>query len=403
MTLLRRPGGITAPQGFCAAGIHAGIKASGALDLALVVSTIQGTMAGLFTRNRLPAAPVVVNRQKLRTRLGQAIIINSGNANACTGPQGLQQAKAMAKVTAQHLGLPVGSVYVGSTGIIGQPLPIEKISRAIPLLVQRLRRAGHTEAARAIMTTDTVPKEAAFQTTIGDCLVTVGGMAKGAGMIHPDMATMLAYLTTDAAIEPGLLQHMLTQAVRQSFNCISIDGETSTNDMVLCLANGLAGNPILREGMSDCATFQQALTATCETLALKIVQDGEGATKVAHIVVKGARTSLEAKRVANTIATSPLVKTAFFGEDPNWGRIAAAIGRARARISPRQFHIWVNQVALVRNGIGVGPSAERQARRIMKRRQFTITVEIGPGSGMHHCWTTDFSYEYVKINAAYHT
>jgi len=282
-------GGITAPLGFLAAGIATGIKKRGIRDLALLVSERAGPIAGLFTRNRLPAAPVVLDRLHLRHRTGRAIIINSGNANACTGPRGLADAEEMARLVARRLDARPRTVFVGSTGVIGQPLPMSCIRRSLPVLLQRLRRSGGREAARAIMTTDQRIKEVAVQDRIAGRLVTVGGMAKGAGMIHPDMATMLAYLSTDAAIAQSALQQSLRHAVNRSFNCISVDGDTSTNDTVLCLANGMAGNPTLRAGSPGFAAFRRLLDHACHSLAMQVCRDGEGVTKVVQILVVGAR------------------------------------------------------------------------------------------------------------------
>ncbi len=394
-------GGVTAAKGFLASGIHAGVKPAPNLDLALVFSQAEGPIAGVFTKNQLAAAPVRVDRGKLQKGRGRAIIINSGNANACTGKQGLKDAKAMATSVAQQLRVSPATVYVGSTGIIGRPLPIRAITQALPHLVRRLRRSGHTEAAQAIMTTDTKPKEAAFQARIGKQIVTVGGMAKGSGMIHPDMATMLAFLTTDAAIDSESLQQALMKAVDRSFNCISVDGETSPNDMVLCLANGLAGNPIVKRGTTGLESFQRLLNEACLSLALQIGRDGEGCTKLVEIKVKGTKTNKEAKRVAHTIATSVLVKTALFGEDPNWGRVLAAIGRSAVPLSPNAIGLWFNNIPVVRAGVGIGPHVEKQAQRIMQRQHFTMTVALGKGPGVYRIWTTDLSYEYIKINASY--
>lgn len=394
-------GGVTAAKGFLAAGIHAGVKPAPTLDLALVFSQAEGPIAGVFTKNQLAAAPVIVDRGKLQKGRGRAIIINSGNANACTGKQGLRDAKAMATSVAQQLKVSPATVYVGSTGIIGRPLPIRAITQALPHLVRRLRRSGHTEAAQAIMTTDTKPKEAAFQTRIGKQIVTIGGMAKGSGMIHPDMATMLAFLTTDVAIDSESLQQALMKAVDQSFNCLSVDGETSPNDTVLCLANTSAGNPILKLGSARFNTFQNLLNQVCLSLALQVIRDGEGCTKCVKIQVEGTKTTKEAKQVAQTIATSPLVKTALFGEDPNWGRILAAIGRSGIRLLPNAISLRLNGVPLVKYGLRIGPHAEKRAQRIMKRKQYSIRATLGRGPGFSHIWTTDLSFQYIEINSSY--
>ena len=394
-------GGITAPHGFVAAGIHAGIKKPSVPDLALVVSAKDGPIAGVFTTNRIAAAPVVLDRLHLRRGIGRAIIVNSGNANACTGRRGLADAEAMARLVAGRLKTDIRSVFVGSTGVIGQPLPIDRIRQAIPHLVRRLARSGARDAARAILTTDKTVKQVAVQARIAGRLVTVGGMAKGSGMIHPDMATMLAYLTTDMAITQPALRRALARAVAPSFNCISVDGDTSTNDTVLCLANGLAGNAVLREGSKDFEIFQTLLDRACLSLAMQVCRDGEGVTKVVQILVTGGRTEAEAGRIARTIGTSSLVKTALFGEDANWGRIMAAIGRAEVRINPEKVSLAFENVPIVKQGVGLGPSAERRIAQIIRRKEFTITVGLGQGTATARLWTTDLSYEYVKINASY--
>ena len=399
--LKRTKGGVTAAKGFRAAGLHAGIKPHPLLDMALIVSDAEGPIAGVFTKNQIPAAPVLLDRLHLKQQCGRAIVINSGNANACTGPQGLCDAEEMAKLVANHLTIPPTRVFVGSTGVIGPALPMSTIRKGIPLLMQRLKVSGHRNAAKAIMTTDTTIKEVAIQTQIGGKLVTIGGMAKGSGMIHPDMATMLAYITTDAAIKPSVLQTTLQQAVNLSFNNISVDGETSTNDTVLCLANGFAKNPLIQGNSSDRETFQTALNEVCHHLAIKICQDGEGATKVVKIEVLGARNSKEAKQLANTLATSPLVKTALFGEDPNWGRFIAAIGRAGPVIHPENIQISFDGVRIVRSGKETVPSVEKRIQRIMKKKTYTIATTVGKGKASAEVWTTDFSYDYVKINASY--
>ncbi len=396
-------GGITAPRGFLASGLHAGIKKPSLPDLALVVSEQEGPIAGVFTTNRVAAAPVLLDRRHLRGGVGRAIVVNSGNANACTGAGGLADAKEMARLVAHPLGTAVTRIFVGSTGVIGQPLPIQRIRAGMPALLKQLRRGGGRDAARAIMTTDVKVKEVAVQAKIAGRVVTVGGMAKGSGMIHPDMATMLAYLTTDAAISRPALQQALEAAVAVSFNSISVDGDTSTNDTVLCLANGLAGNPPIREGSPGLATFQALLDSACHNLALQVIRDGEGVTKVVELLVKGARTGAEAKLVAKTIATSSLVKTALFGEDANWGRIMAAIGRSGARIVPHKIGLAFAGIPIVKQGVTLGPTAERRLARVVRRKEFTITVDLGQGPHGTRLWTTDLSYDYVKINASYRT
>jgi glutamate N-acetyltransferase / amino-acid N-acetyltransferase len=393
--------GITAPLGFRAAGLHCGIKKAGVLDLALVVSDRSGPIGGVFTTNRVVAAPVALDRLHLRHGVGRAILINSGNANACTGRPGMAAAQRTAAVVARTLGIPIHEVFIGSTGVIGRPLPVDRIIKAVPALVERVSSLGGLSAARAILTTDLKPKAIARRARINGRTVIIGGMAKGSGMIHPALATMLGYLTTDAAITRTALQRALTQAVDDSFNCISVDGDTSTNDTVLCLANGLAGNRPITEGTSAFRQFVRLLTEACQPLALAICRDGEGVTKVVKIEVEGAGTTLQARQVANTIGTSNLVKTALFGEDANWGRVMAAIGRAGVTMDPAKINVSFGGVPMVRNGVGLGPAAERRIAKVFHRKEFTIQVKLGQGRHRSHLWTTDLSYDYVRINASY--
>lgn len=394
-------GGATAPLGFLASGVHCGIKKSPILDLALIVSSEPGPIAGLFTTNRLAAAPVLLDRLHLRCGTGQAVIVNSGNANACTGPQGLADAEEMAHLVAQRLNVEPHTVFVGSTGVIGQPLPMARIREGIPRVMSRARRTGGREAARAILTTDLKTKEAAASARIAGRTVTVGGMAKGSGMIHPDMATMLAYVTTDAAIEQAALQQALVASTNRSFNCISVDGDTSTNDTVLCLANSMARNFIIRAGSSEATEFQRLLDTVCFALAIKVCRDGEGVTKIVQLVVTGAKTTEDAKQIAKTIGTSCLVKTALFGEDANWGRIIAALGRSGIPIEPHRIALAFDGVPMVKSGVGLGRSAEQRISRVVRRKEFTISLDLGQGAATARLWTTDLSYDYIKINASY--
>ena len=393
--------GITAPLGFRAAGLHCGIKKPGLLDLALVVSEQSGPIAGVFTTNQVVAAPVIVDRLHLRRGVGRAILVNSGNANACTGRQGMAAARKTALLVARILNRPVHEVFIGSTGVIGRALPVDRILKALPELVHRLSPRGGAEAARAILTTDLKPKSVVRRARINGRTITIGGMAKGSGMIHPDMATMLGYLTTDAAITRTALQRALVQAVDASFNCISVDGDTSTNDTVLCLANGMAGNPQIKESTPAFRRFVRLLTEACEPLALAICRDGEGVTKVVKIEVTGASTRAQARAVARTIGTSNLVKTALFGEDANWGRVMAALGRAQVPIHPAKVRLSFGGVPMVRRGVGLGLGAERQIAKVFQRKEFTIAVGLGQGAHSSHLWTTDLSYDYVRINASY--
>ena len=393
--------GITAPQGFRAAGIHCGIKKPGLLDLALVASEQSGPIAGVFTRNQVIAAPVIVDRLHLRKGIGRAILINSGNANACTGAKGLAAAKLTATSIARRMNIPSHQVFIGSTGVIGRVLPVNRIIKGIPQLLSQLSDHGGLDAAQAIMTTDLHPKSVALQDTIDGRLITIGGMAKGSGMIHPNMATMLAYFTTDASITKSALQQALRFAVNESFNCISVDGDTSTNDTVLSLANGFAKNRTIKNGTVAFRRFLLLLTEACQALALAICRDGEGVTKVVNIEVMGATTVAQARQVAQTIATSNLVKTALFGEDANWGRVMAAIGRAGVPITPSKLNVWFGGVKMVQRGVGLGLVAEQHIAKVFRRKEFTITVGLGQGHHRAHMWTTDLSFDYVRINASY--
>ena len=393
--------GITAPQGFRAAGIHCGIKKAGLLDLALIVSEQSGPIAGVFTKNQVVAAPVIVDRLHLRQGIGRAILVNSGNANACTGAKGLADAKKTATLLARQMGVPSQQIFIGSTGVIGRVLPVDRIIKSIPQLLTRLSDRGGPDAARAIMTTDLRPKSIAVQDTIGGRLISIGGMAKGSGMIHPNMATMLAYLTTDASITRSALQQALNLAVNKSFNCISVDGDTSTNDTVLCMSNGMAENRTIKEGTVAFRRFQLLLTEACQALALAICRDGEGVTKVVNIEVTGAATVAQARQVAHTIATSNLVKTALFGEDANWGRVMAAIGRAGVPITPSKLSLSFGGVPMVEKGMGLGLAAEARIAKVFRQKEFTIAVGLGQGRQKAHIWTTDLSFDYVRINASY--
>lgn len=395
-------GGITAPQGFTAAGMHCGIKAKRELlDLALVVSEQPGAIAGVFTTNQVVAAPVIVDRTHLRRGTGRVLLVNSGCANVFTGPAGMTAAQEMVRLAAEHFHIPRHHVFIGSTGVIGGPLPIDRIVKGFPTLVSRARRSGGTEAARAIMTTDTRSKEIAVRQRIEGRTVTIGGMAKGSGMIHPNMATMLAYLATDAVVPSPLLQRLLIEAVDRTFNCISVDGDTSTNDTVLCLANGLAGHRSLRAGTPGARAFARLLHVACESLALQVVRDGEGLTKVVEIRVRGARHEADAKQVATTVGTSCLVKTALFGEDANWGRIMAAIGRAGVPIRAERISLAFSGVPILKRGNPLGTAAERRISKVFQRSEFTIEIDLGMGAGTARLWTTDLSYDYVRINASY--
>ncbi|MDR5694679.1 MAG: bifunctional glutamate N-acetyltransferase/amino-acid acetyltransferase ArgJ [Armatimonadota bacterium] len=395
----RIEGTVTTPKGFLAAGVHCGIKKE-SLDLALVYSTSLAAAAGVFTRNQVKAAPVQLSRQRV-PGYAQAIVINSGNANACTGLQGLADAEEMARLVAESLGISPEHVLVASTGVIGVPLPMERIRKGIEVITQALGPNGE-EAARAIMTTDSFPKMAAVQVEIGGTVVTVGGMAKGAGMIHPSMATTLCVMTTDAAIEPHLLQVCLEQAIDRSFNAISVDGDTSTNDSAFLLANGLAKNPPIRREGEEFARLQAAVDVVAGELSKLVVRDGEGATKLVEVRVKGALEHTDARKAAEAIATSLLVKTALYGGEPNWGRIMAAVGRSGARIQEDRITISICGEQVVVGGVGV-PGAFEAAAEKLKAKEVVISVDLGLGPGEATMWTCDLTEEYVRINSGYMT
>lgn len=395
-------GGVTAPQGFSACGIAAGIKKNGQPDLALIRSAVPATAAGVYTTNLVQAAPLQLNKEHLQDGQAQAIVINSGNANACTGEHGMVAALAMAGTTAQCLGVAKEDVIVASTGVIGVTMPVDTVVEGIRAAAQHISPEGGNEAAKAIMTTDTVLKEVAVQFKLGERNVTMGAMAKGSGMIHPNMATMLGFVTTDAKISSGLLQKALSQVVAQTFNMISVDGDTSTNDMVVLLANGLAGNEEIVEGTPEWQRFVEALTEVCTYLAKTIARDGEGATKLVEIRVLNAPTLEDARKAAMSINTSNLVKTAIFGEDANWGRILAAVGYSGANFDPEQVDIFLGQEQMAKDGVGLAFD-EDKARAILQQELILITVDLQVGSAQAVAWGCDFSYDYVKINAAYRT
>jgi len=386
--------------GFQAAGLAAGIKKHGGLDLALIVADNPAQAAGVFTKNRVKAAPVLLSRRRLRSGQAQAILINSGNANACNGPRGKEDARSLTRQTARLLGIPETSVLAASTGVIGQPLPADRMKAALPELASRLRPEGLTEAAEAILTTDTKAKTAFIQEKLWGQTITLAGMAKGAGMIHPDMATLLAFVVTDAAIDAAVLKNLLFTAVDQSFNRITIDGDTSTNDTVLLLASGRAGHPPVTE-VTAAAPFGRLLTRLLADLAQQLVADGEGATRVYRVVIRGAGSLREARQAAATVATSPLVKTAMAGADVNWGRIMAALGRSGARFDPERVSIAFGPQVIVENGLGKGEAAEAEARKLILAGPITVTIDLGAGTFQDFYDTCDFTEDYIRINASY--
>ena len=396
-------GGVTAPRGFRAAGVSAGIKANGGLDLMVLVSDASAQTAAVFTTNLAVAAPVVVSREHLGRSRGitRAIVVNSGCANACTGDEGLQVARDMAWETARLVNCPVEQVLVASTGVIGVALPIGLVRGALPTAFDALGsdQDHGALAARAIMTTDPFPKESAAQFGIGGRDVTIGGMAKGSGMIEPMLATMLAFVTTDAAIPTALLDRALREAVAETFNAITVDGECSTNDCVMLMANG-AGGATVDEG--SYGAFVSALTAVCRELALGIVRGGEGATKLVSVVVTGAASEAEARKAAKAIANSLLVKTAIHGGDPNWGRLIAVAGRANVAFEPSRATVAIGSTVLFKDGRPYDEGAP-EAAEYLKGKDLTVSVDLGVGAASSTVWTCDLSAEYVRINAEYRT
>jgi len=395
------PGGITSPRGFRAAGVAAGIK-SDKRDMALIVSDTPATMAGVFTTNRVAAAPVQLCRERLAARQARAIIVNSGNANACTGADGMRDARRMTQLTAELLQLEEPAVFVCSTGTIGQPLPMDKIEAGIRLAVEALSPAGGTDAATAIMTTDTKPKQVAAEMEIDGKPVTLGGMAKGAGMIHPNMATLLVFLTTDAAVEALALQDCLATAVDRSFNRISVDGDRSTNDTALFLANGAAQNAPLDRRHPRWRAFCAAVNALTGELARQIVKDGEGATKLVTVTVRNAPGRRAAEKVARAVANSLLVKTSWFGADPNWGRVICAVGYAGVPVNADRIDIAYNGQSAVRGGQSAGLAPET-LHAIIAQPEFGIEIDLHMGRSTYSMTTCDCSDAYVHINASYMT
>lgn len=406
-------GGVATPLGFVAGAARGGIKTEGD-DVALIVAAQPATAATVFTRNAVKAAPVLVSAAHSAHATTRAIVVNAGNANCCTGEQGLADARRMCEQAAAKIGCEAGEVLVCSTGIIGHKLPLAKVEAAIAAIelhhdeIEATSFAVSESLARAVMTTDTRPKFCAARLLINGKMVTVGGQVKGVGMIGPDMgplsakalhATLLAFLTTDAGVEKALLQKALERAVQKSFNSVTVDGDTSTNDTAILLASGASGVSITDANFE---AFCQLVEAVCIPLAKKVAADGEGATKLITIAVQGAATPQDAKRIAMTIANSPLVKTAIFGRDPNWGRLAAAAGRAGVALDPLKMSIWLGEVEVFRHGEPTDFKLA-EAEAVMGTDELTIRIQLGEGQAAWVAWTCDFSYDYVKINAEYHT
>jgi len=387
--------------GFQTAGVASGLKKNGKKDLGLIYSEVPATVAAMFTRNLVKAAPVFLDQQRTANGSCRAIIVNSGNANCCTGEQGMLDAIRMGRLAAQELMVDEEDVLVASTGVIGEPLPVEKIESAAPGLIKALAADGLSDFAEAIMTTDTVAKVVSRRGELAGKSFTVSGAIKGAGMIRPDMATMLCFVMTDIVAQPQVLQQTLNKAVDRSLNRMTVDGDTSTNDTVLLMANGHSTVKVISENQKD--VFQAVLNEVMIGLAKWLIKDAEGATKLVEIVVKGAKTKAEAHKIADTVANSPLFKTALFGEDANWGRILAAVGRSGITVDPEKIDIFFGSAQMVKSGFGCGKEAEAEATRVLKQDEFTVTIDLNLGPEAETVFTCDFSIDYVKINADYRT
>jgi glutamate N-acetyltransferase/amino-acid N-acetyltransferase len=385
--------------GFQTAGVCAGLKKDGACDLGLIFAETPASVAGVFTRNRVQAAPVQLSRRRAAAGTCRALVVNSKNANCCTGIQGMTDALALTAMVARELQVDEELVLTASTGVIGAPMPMDRLGAAVPSLVRSLAAGDVSSLAQSIMTTDKVPKAERRQVTVDGRMLTLVGVAKGAGMIRPDMATMLCFVMSDIQAAPADLRAALNQAVDRSFNRISIDGDTSTNDTCLLMASGVSGLRIDSQGVR--VAFQSALDELLAELARQLVADGEGVTKVVTVNVRGAVSNADAGRVADVVAHSPLVKTAFFGQDANWGRILAAAGRSGVLFDPERASLFFDDVQMVEGGIGLGAEAERDATAVLRKEAFTVTLDLGAGPGRATLLTCDFSLDYVKINADY--
>ncbi len=398
-------GGVCSARGFRAAGVAAEIKYRGRNDVALLVADAPCAAAAVFTTNRVAAAPVLYDREVVRGGKVQAILANSGCANACTGERGLKDAKLSALVTAGELGIDPQHVLVASTGVIGRPLPMDRLLAGVKRAKAALgRTAAHGLAAeKAVMTTDTRPKEACVTTVIGGKRVTVGGMAKGSGMIEPNMATMLGFVTTDAAVSPAMLRRALRLAIAKSFNSLVVDGDESTNDSVFLLASGAAGNAPITRGGADFEAFRAALEAVCVSLARQMATDGEGATKFVTVTVKGAKSEKDAARAARAVAKSPLAKTSWFGRDPNWGRVLAAVGYSGAAVEDMRAEVFYDGVWAFRRGEVADEKQLAKLAKVLKKDAFEVVVDLHLGTGTSSVYTCDLSLDYVHINADYTT
>ncbi len=394
-------GGITSPQGFCAGATSAGIKkVKDSLDLAILYSEAPCTAAGVFTTNRIKAAPVLLSQKRLQSGKAVAVVVNAGCANACTGEQGLSDAEETAELVAQSIGVSPEDVLVASTGVIGERLPMRRIREGIRKIA--LSKDGGHELARAIMTTDTKPKEVAVEVKVDGSRFMIGGVAKGAGMIHPNLATLLGFLTTDAAVELDFLRSALQKAANASFNMLSIDGDTSTNDTLIIMANGMAGNKLITQNSRQADAFQQALERVSVHLARCIAGDGEGATKLIEVTVSGAPSMAEARLAARTVVSSPLVKSAVHGNDPNWGRIMAAVGRSGVEVVESKIELYMGDTCVIRSGQPVACS-KRELIKILDNKEVKFIINLNLGTAKATAWGCDLSEEYVTINSQYTT
>lgn len=406
MEIKQIEGDVCAPKGFLAAGVHCGIRKNREKkDLAMIYSEVPCSVACTYTQNKVKGAPILVTKQNVADGVAQAVIVNSGNANTCNA-NGIEIATEMCGLAAKALSIDPADVVVASTGVIGQPLSIEPIAKGMEPLVRALSKEGGEAACEGIMTTDTVKKLFAYETQIDGKTVTLGAMVKGSGMIHPNMATMLAFVTTDAAISAAMLQKAVSAVVADTFNMVSVDGDTSTNDMLACMASGLAGNDEITQEGAAFETFQAALYEICRALSRAIAKDGEGATKLLECTVTGAPDTLCAKKVAKAVACSSLLKAAMFGADANWGRVLCAVGYADAAFDIAKVDVWFDSkagsVAVCENGAGL-PFSEEAAKKILLEEEIGIRVDMKQGTGEATAWGCDLTYDYVKINGDYRT
>ncbi len=389
------------PKGFLFSTAEAAIKKPGRKDLALIYSRKEAVVAGMFTKNKVKAAPVILDMKRIASGNGQAIIVNSGNANACTGKKGMDDAREIAELIARGLSIKSSLVYVASTGVIGIPMPMERIRNNIPLLIEDIGKSSIEDVARAIMTTDTFPKVVSKKIKIGRNICTVTGICKGAGMICPDLATMLCFILSDVSIDKIALNKALKEAVELSFNRLTVDGDMSTNDTVLMMTNGMSGNEPVLYGSYEYIRFSKTLKQITDELARMIAHDGEGATKFVEVYIKEAASAAEARKAALTVANSNLVKTAIYGNDANWGRIMAALGYSGIRMREDRVDIFFNSVQVVKNGIASGN--DKEAEEELKKKDIKITIKLKTGKASANIYTCDLTEEYIKINAEYRT